>query len=78
MVQNRPLEATRRTNLQYLLLTYTNESTDPQPGSPEFARRTGDYAVYTQALAASGKFAGGNALQPIPTAKTVRVRNGES
>ena len=63
---------------EYLLLIYTNEATDPKPGTPEHAARNQAYGTFTQKLAQSGQMSGGNALQSIGTAKTVRVRNGES
>ena len=58
--------------MQYLLLIYEPESRFAN-GFPdgEFA----EYSAFGQHHAAAIK--GGNALQPTPAAKTVRVRNGK-
>src|SRR6185503_5524788 len=37
----------------------------------------GDYRSFTQSIAQSGHYKGGNALQPTNTATTVQVRNGK-
>ena len=36
-----------------------------------------EYARFTDEIKESGHFVGGNRLKPAPTAKTIRVRNGE-
>jgi hypothetical protein len=36
-----------------------------------------DYGAYTQAIMASGNYIGGNALQPVSTATSVKVRDGK-
>jgi hypothetical protein len=36
-----------------------------------------EYREYTESIAASGNYKGGNALQSTKTATTVRVRNGK-
>jgi hypothetical protein len=36
-----------------------------------------EYGAYTQGLKDSGHYIGGNALQPTPSATTLRVRNGK-
>ena len=59
--------------MQFLLLIYENEGRFAQGFDPaEFA----EYGAFGMKHAAAIK--GGNALQPTPTAKTVRVRNGEA
>jgi hypothetical protein len=64
--------------MKYTIFVYENES--------DFSARTdgarkdaywGAYKAYTQALAEAGVMAGGAALQPPPTATTVRLRNGK-
>jgi hypothetical protein len=44
----------------------------------ESARITGEFFAYTKAIKKSGHYVGDNALQPTPTATTVRVRPGKS
>jgi hypothetical protein len=63
--------------MQYLLLIYQNEQ---QNGSVEVAKRDemrAEYRTFTESIAKSGHYKGGNALQPTNTATTVRVRNGK-
>jgi hypothetical protein len=63
--------------MKYLLLIYTDETNDPRPGTPDFEKRSQDYAVFTNDVLSSGKFSSGEGLLPIATAKTVRVRGGK-
>src|SRR3954468_16622387 len=59
--------------MQYLLLIYENENRFAQGfDSAEME----EYGVFGQKNAAAIK--GGNALQPTTTAKTVRLRNGQT
>ena len=37
----------------------------------------GEYFGFTEGIKKSGHYLGGNALQPVQTATTVRVRNGK-
>ena len=37
----------------------------------------GEYFAFTEGIKQSGHYLGGNALQPVHTATTVRVRNGK-
>jgi hypothetical protein len=64
--------------MQYLLLIYESESAAPAPGSPEAATMYAEYGVFTQSIVAAGKFKAGDALQPISTATTVRVRDDKT
>lgn len=64
--------------MQYLCLIYTAESADPQPGSPEFGPFMQAYSTFTQKVQDEGKFVGGNALQPVATATTVKVRDDKT
>jgi hypothetical protein len=63
--------------MQYLLLIYDEEKNWETMPDEERNGLFGEYGTYTQALQASGKMLGGNALQPTATATTVRVRDGE-
>src|SRR2546423_1344964 len=63
--------------MQYLLLIYQNEQ---QASSPDMATNgdmRAEYRTFTESIAKSGHYKGGNALQPTNTATTVRVRGGK-
>ncbi|WP_251358666.1 YciI family protein [Kangiella sp. TOML190] len=64
--------------MQYLLMIYAAESAEPTAGSPEFMQLLQDYGVFTEEVKADGVFLAGEPLEPVATASTVRVRNGES
>ena len=63
--------------MEYLLLIYTKEGNEPQPGSPEFEAMMTGYGKASQAMQDGGAMRGGNALQPTSTATCVAVRDGE-
>ena len=60
--------------MQYLLLIYENEQTSAAQGEQMFR----DYMDYTASIKASGNMVAGDALQPVATATTVRVREGKT
>ena len=62
--------------MQYLLMIYAAESIVPQSGTPEHDKMMQGYTELAQELEAKGLMKGGNALDSIATATTVRVRNG--
>ena len=64
--------------MQYLLLIYENEA--EANGRPDSAKAEifRDYMTFTESIVKSGHFKGGDALQPVTTATTVRVRNGKT
>jgi hypothetical protein len=59
--------------MRYMLLIYADES--KRDDSPEVMEQ---WNKYTEDLQATGLMLGGDALQPIATATTVRVREGET
>jgi hypothetical protein len=61
--------------MQFLLMTYDQEKRTAALSEAEQANDYQEYAAFGQEFAAA--IQGGNALQPTPTAKTVRVRNGK-
>jgi hypothetical protein len=63
--------------MQYIMLIYQNEAdvTGADPKARE--QMTSEYRTFTESIAASGNYKGGNPLQSIKTATTVRVRNGK-
>src|SRR4051812_15904076 len=63
--------------MQYLLLIYSAESGAPDPTSAAFGEMMAGYGAFTQDVKQRGLLKGGEALQPVSTATTVRVRNGE-
>jgi hypothetical protein len=67
--------------MRYALLIVDPESANPSPEgpSPELAAQVaGEYNAYTQMLRDRGAFLGGEALEPNPTATTVRVQDGRT
>jgi hypothetical protein len=63
--------------MQYLLLIYDRESDWAALPEPEKGKVFQEYGAFTQAIRDSGHYVGGNPLQPVSTATTVRVRNGK-
>jgi hypothetical protein len=64
--------------VRYLCLIYDDESTVsamPPGASDAFMQ---EYFSFTDAIRKSGHYLGGEALQPVSTATTVRVRNGRT
>jgi hypothetical protein len=64
--------------MQYLLMIYENEKV--WADMPEAQRNSmfGEYMTYTSDIKASKHFIAGDALQPVATATTVRVRDGKT
>ena len=63
--------------MRYLCLIYDEEkklSGMPKGESDAFM---GEYFTFTEGIKKTGHFLGGEALQPVQTATTVRVRNGK-
>jgi hypothetical protein len=64
--------------MEYLLLIYSSEADSKKIGAAEQAEVFQGYMTFTQDLTKSGKNKGGNALEQVVTATTVRVRNGKT
>jgi len=64
--------------VQYMLLIYGDQSQRGSMSEEEMGQIFQAYGAYTQELQASGAMVAGDALQPIETATTVRVRNDET
>ena len=63
--------------MKYLCLIYENEKnweTMPQSDAEAIMK---EYFSFTEDIRKNGKYVAGEALQPTPTATTVRVRNGK-
>lgn len=64
--------------MQYLLLIYEAESVSEKMTEAEQGQFFADYMTFTQSIKDTGNYIAGEALQPIATATTVRVRDGKS
>jgi hypothetical protein len=64
--------------MQYLLLIYDPEKEWEAMSEAERNQLFGEYMTFTSDIKASGHYRGGDALQPIHTATTVRVRDGKT
>jgi hypothetical protein len=64
--------------MRYLLLIYESEASWNALSEAEKGRIYGEYMAYRGGLQKGGHYVGGNALQPVATATTVRVRDGKT
>ena len=62
--------------MQYLLLIYNCEA--QSAAAHEAASMMKEYGDFTRGIMESGHYKGGNALQPVTTATSVRVRDGKT
>ena len=62
--------------MNYLLLIYSEEPAET-PSQEIMDQVMAEYWAYEKALADAGVKVGGAALQPSPTATTVRIKDGE-
>ena len=63
--------------MQYMLLIYSDESSWPELTEEERGRLYEEYGAFTEGLRTRGAFVAGDQLQPVSSATTVRVHNGE-
>ena len=63
--------------MQYLCLIYEDEKVSDNMSPAEQGAFFGAYGTFTKEIKASGHMVAGDALQPVATATTVRVRNGK-
>jgi hypothetical protein len=63
--------------MQYLLLIYGSEAHFGKLSKAEQGKIEEEYGTYTKSIADSGHFRGGNELDVVAKAATVRVRNGK-
>jgi hypothetical protein len=63
--------------MKYLCLIYDEETKITGMSKSESDALMGEYFAFTDAIKKSGHYIGGEALQPVHTATTVRVRNGK-
>jgi len=63
--------------VKYLCLIYDEEKKLGQMSKSESDAFMGEYYAFTEDVKKSGHYVDGNALQPVHTATTVRVRGGK-
>jgi hypothetical protein len=63
--------------MQYLLLIYESEAGRGDVKPEEMDAIIAEYGAFTASIKASGNHLGGEALAPVSTATTVRVRDGK-
>src|SRR4029078_7198194 len=66
------------TTMKYLLLIYESEQASAGLSEAEQGKIFEEYMTYTKGIKKSGNYIGGEALQPISDATTVRVKNGKT
>jgi len=64
--------------MQFLLLIYEAESIAQARTDADKQKLMADYMAFTQSIRTTGHLRAGDALQPIDTATTVRVRDGKT
>jgi hypothetical protein len=63
--------------MKYLCLIYDEEKKLAAMSKTEGDAFMGEYFAFTEGIKKSGHHLGGEALQPVQTATTVRIRNGK-
>jgi hypothetical protein len=63
--------------MKYLCLIYDNQSGAAAMTREQGEALMGEYFAFTEAIKKSGHYVGGNALKPVTTATTVRLRQGK-
>ncbi|HKC39210.1 MAG TPA: YciI family protein [Gemmatimonadales bacterium] len=63
--------------MRYLCLIYGDEKWWDKASEAEKQQGMAEYNAFTENVKKNGNYVGGEALQPTPTAKSVRVRNGK-
>jgi hypothetical protein len=63
--------------MKYLCLIYDDEKMIADMSKADGDAFMGEYFAYTNDIKASGHYVAGEALQPVSTATTVRIRNGK-
>ncbi len=64
--------------MKYLLLIYENEGASAGRSEAEHGKIFQEYMDYTARIRKKGNYVAGEALQPVSTATTVRVKNGKT
>ena len=64
--------------MKYMLLIYTSERQWAAMSPSEHQATMGEYRTFTQSIQASGNMVGGDRLDTVDTATTVRVRDSKT
>jgi hypothetical protein len=64
--------------MKYLLLIYENEAGFASLPEAEQGKIFGEYMDYTRRIKKNGNYIGGEALEPVSTATTVRIKDGKT
>ena len=64
--------------MQYMFLIYSDESQEPQPGTPAFDEYMGAYNAFSEEVKKRGIYQHAAPLEPVAAATTVRVRGGST
>ena len=64
--------------MKYLCLIYDDEKTLGGMSEAEMNALMGEFFAFTDSIKKSGHYLGGEALKPVHTATSVRVRNGKT
>ncbi len=63
--------------MKYLCLIYDDDKNMEAMSKSDSDAFLGEYFAFTEGIKKSGHLLGGEALQPVSTATTVRIRNGK-
>lgn len=63
--------------MKYLCLIYDDEKTFAKMSQSDVQAMMGEYHAFTEDIKKSGHYIAGEALKPVNTATTLRVRNGK-
>ena len=63
--------------MKYLCMIYDDENVWATMPKAESDAMMGEYFAFTEGIRESGQYLAGEALQPVSTATTVRIRNGK-
>jgi hypothetical protein len=74
-------ETVKEDPVKYAILIYDENTANPDPTPPDpavWGQVMAEYNAFTKAITDAGVNLGGEALQPNPTATSVRVRDGRT
>jgi hypothetical protein len=63
--------------MQYMILIYAAPDAEPTYGTPEFQAMMAGFAAFSEKAKTDGVLRGGEGLQGVETATTLRVRGGK-
>ncbi len=76
--KNNATEEKGGSTMKYLLLIYQDEGSSAGMSEADQGKLFEEYMTYTRNIKKNGNYLGGEALQPVATATTVRIRNGKT